>query len=331
MAPAPENAAREGSPVLANASATAPWGVSAILENETLSSLTFSSCAAFVTRTITHPLDTLKTRIQNSKRPLGLAGALREAPFLSLYRGIGVSLAFSVPALSLYLTSYDYFKRTLGRFHEGKGEGAVVVHGTSAAFAECISGFFWTPMEILKSKLQVRVDSQGNPTGVPTSALSLARDIYRNDGFRGFFKGYWISLAVFVPYTVIYFITYEQLKHHLSNLYSPRQRISQDASPPTPNKIPFGVYLVSSASAGAVAGAISNFVDVVKTRIQVGGGYESGRGMLSVVRQMYLYEGGFKAFTKGLAARVLWLAPSVTISMTVFEVLKDARARALNL
>ncbi|KAJ3101912.1 hypothetical protein HDU97_000953 [Phlyctochytrium planicorne] len=261
-------------------------------------------------------MDTLKIRIQNSKTPLSIVAAVKQAPISSLYRGIGVSLTFSVPALSLYLTSYDWCKRFLGSKH-GKGESAIVVHATAAAIAECISGFFWlvslyiekhidlpvntrTPMEVLKSKLQVRVDSFGAPSKQNTSTVGLAREIMRTEG---------------------YFITYEQLKARLSAYVASQQ--PKDGN----KKIPFSVYLLSSGTSGAIAGGISNFVDVVKTRVQVAGP-ESG-GMLTVVRHMYTNEGGIRAFTRGLLARVLWLAPSVTISMTVFEVLKDLRSTAL--
>jgi hypothetical protein len=44
------------------------------------------------------------------------------------------------------------------------------------------------------------------------------------------------------------------------------------------------------------------------------------------ITKSLMKEGGLlSTFTKGLAARVLWVTPSVMISMSVFERLKDWR------
>lgn len=53
-----------------------------------------------------------------------------------------------------------------------------------------------TPMEVMKNKLQ-----SGKALKTKT-AFSLARKIHEKEGYRGFFRGYWIGLAVFAPYTV---------------------------------------------------------------------------------------------------------------------------------
>ncbi|KAJ3148338.1 hypothetical protein HK101_002153, partial [Irineochytrium annulatum] len=296
------------------------------------------------------------TRIQNSTSPLTIATALRATPPRTLYRGVGVSLLFSVPALSVYLTSYDYFKHLLGT-RSNSGEGSIAVHAASAGIAECLSGLFWTPMEVIKSRLQCEVAAARGSSSSSSSAsvnpsrelrtMAMVRRISAESGLRGFFRGYWISLAVFVPYTVVYFVTYEQLKSGLSSAWaraagpaeaswrgsrpppllnatpaSERINAQQQVSQQQAGVTPFPIYLLSSGAAGALAGGLSNVLDVVKTRVQVTGGR-----VWVVARRMYIEEGGLRAFTRGMTARVLWLAPSVTISMTAFEVLKDWRAR----
>jgi hypothetical protein len=84
-----------------------------------------SAVAALVTRTLTHPLDTLKTRSQANVQRIG-----------GLYRGLGVSLVFSVPALSIYLSVYDGMKAQLP-------ENAMSSHAIAAASAEILSGSLW--------------------------------------------------------------------------------------------------------------------------------------------------------------------------------------------
>jgi hypothetical protein len=116
-----------------------------------------------------------------------------------------------------------------------------------------------------------------------------------------------------------YFVAYEQLKARGLKLME--QRTSSQSPSSNSN---FPVYLVSSATAGAFAGAVSNVMDVVKTRLQVAGGSQ-GVSMVAIAKEMYKNEGGLVAFTRGMMARVLWVIPSVTISMTIFEVLKERR------
>jgi hypothetical protein len=70
-----------------------------------------------------------------------------------------------------------------------------------------------TPMEVLKSKLMINSPS---PTTQPKQTpnklwnftnnrtLHLAKSILEREGWRGFMKGYWISLGVFAPYSFVY-------------------------------------------------------------------------------------------------------------------------------
>jgi hypothetical protein len=105
--------------------------------------------------------------------------------------------------------------------------------------AEMISGAFWTPLEIIKSRQQIpgltaslksmeshssltssllsdshalrrhlssiSTSSLYSDTGAvlheEVSAATIAKRIYHREGLCGFMKGYWLSLSVFVPYS----------------------------------------------------------------------------------------------------------------------------------
>ncbi|KAF9135476.1 hypothetical protein BGW39_002622 [Mortierella sp. 14UC] len=202
----------------------------------TLSNLLASSTAALCSRLCTHPLDTLKTRIQVSNSSQGLIPTFVELVRThNLYRGLPIALALSVPGLSVYLTTYDLAKDRLSRQFDSFGVDTVRNHMMSGMIAEVCSGLFWTPMEILKSKQQVENMSSdvystftGAGKSVPsstttnvssslqpsvassaansahstipkyTSTWSLARQIYRHEGLLGFYRGYFITLGVFV-------------------------------------------------------------------------------------------------------------------------------------
>jgi solute carrier family 25 (mitochondrial iron transporter), member 28/37 len=189
--------------------------------------LVFASISALVARFITHPLDTHKTLRQYASSSMNVT----PRTVLQYYNGLGVSLFFSVPATTVYLTVYDQTKLQF------KDRDSLSCHGWSAVAAEGTSAAFWTPMEVMKNKLQVHPSK---------SSLSLARSILATEGSRGFYRGYILSQMVFVPYTITYFVTYEYLKKEWK-----RKR-----------ELGVAGYILCSVVSATLAGAITNPLDV---------------------------------------------------------------------
>lgn len=254
---------------------------------------------------------------------------------MSLYDGLTVTLWLCVPALSVYLSTYDSMKRLLST-EAGWALTSPWNHLVSGCTAEVFAGIFFTPMEVIKSKLQSQhqrhrtiiqhvdhhtdMDTSSSLLLPPTALANnntdenqndttkLIRSIYIKEGVAGFYKGYWISLMVFVPQTMIYFVVYERLKLSMA--------------PGLP------AYLLCSILASTISVAMCNPLDVVKTRQQVGQENTlehtplSNNNVWSIAYHMLKTE-GWQSFTKGTFTRVVWGVPMTTISMCVFEVLKD--------
>ncbi|KAI8875005.1 mitochondrial carrier [Backusella circina FSU 941] len=256
-----------------------------------------SSVSALVARFLTYPMDTIKTRIQTDHVGYESINDVNKPRhglhrFLSLYSGLTITLLFSVPALSTYLCFYEFTKEYLST---PLGRDNLINHAISGTVAEMTAGLFFTPMEVVKSQMQIR----------PLTTKQITYAILKEDGFRGFFKGYWWSLAVFLPHTIIYFVVYEQLK-----LIMPEKN--------------FFVFFVCSTIAGCLGVVASTPFDVIKTRWQVSAQEEAYRvGPLQIAKHMYSND-GFRPFTKGMLARMAWGIPTMTISMTLFETLLDA-------
>lgn len=78
-----------------------------------------------------------------------------------------------------------------------------------------------------------------------------------------------------------------------------------------------------AAVACGFAAGVSNIVDVVKTRWQTS--VLTKNTELSSTRKIaeaMFQQGGLASFTRGMGARILWMVPSVAISMSTFEWLK---------
>ncbi|KAF9116603.1 hypothetical protein BGX27_001012 [Mortierella sp. AM989] len=332
-----------GSSVLTGSSSNPSGGnktIASTASNGTLNNLMASSIAAIVSRLCTHPLDTLKTRVQASSKPLPLLptfiSLVRDG---GLYRGLPIALTLSAPGLSVYLAAYDFSKDKFSRHFSFLGKESIFNHFASAAIAETFSGLFWTPMEVLKSKQQVEIVKLISPTTAtaskplnlataqaplpkshaPISTMELAGKIYKQEGLIGFFRGYFITLGVFVPYSMIYFATYEQLKE----LAWQRRRVKTPSNVKNGETLPFLTIASCAALATGIAGGASNVVDVVKTRWQISvlATTEENSSTRKIVSHMFR-QGGLTSFTQGMGARVLWMIPSVTISMSTYEWLK---------
>ena len=111
-----------------------------------------------------------------------------------LYRGFGVSVATLVPGSALWWGFYGTYKRTFWEAapadwrDDTKTTDAQVI-GVQVASGVCAglsSGFLTTPLDVIKTRLQVL---SGQPGGEGTNLSSTASMIYREHGALGFFRG----------------------------------------------------------------------------------------------------------------------------------------------
>lgn len=158
-----------------------------------------------------------------------------------------------------------------------------------------------TPMDVVKQRLQLYSNSKYH------GIMHCVRTIAKENGLRAFFASYPTTVLMNVPFNSVHFATYEGLKHFLSDEHGG------------------GVlqHITAGAGAGALAGFVSNPLDVVKTRIQTQGVDGSPRydSTMHVVRHIWHHEGP-KAFLKGTGARVFYFMPSAAICWTTYEGIK---------
>ena len=145
--------------------------------------------------------------------------------------------------------------------------------------------------------------------GVPRRS---AMWIVRNLGLVGLYKGASACLLRDVPFSAIYFPTYNHLKRDLFG-ESPSKKLG----------------VVQLLTAGAIAGMPAAYLttpcDVIKTRLQVEARkgetkYTSLRHCAKTVYQ----EEGFRAFFKGGPARILRSSPQFGFTLAAYEVLQKA-------
>jgi len=156
--------------------------------------------------------------------------------FHRLYRGLPIACLFHAPALSVYLSTYDYCKNYFGRTFGENSLHHPLVHLSSGVIAEVFSGVFWTPMEVVKQRLQVSAFENTNSF---KNSWDVVSSTLKSEGILGLYKGYFLTLCVFVPYSMVYFMMYERLKEWQ------QKRLGVQS-------LPFYSFVISSAIAGKI-------------------------------------------------------------------------------
>jgi solute carrier family 25 aspartate/glutamate transporter 12/13 len=134
--------------------------------------------------------------------------------------------------------------------------------------------------------------------------------IVRNLGLVGLYKGASACLLRDVPFSAIYFPTYNHLKR---DLFGESQT----------KKLGIVQLLTAGAIAGMPAAYLTTPCDVIKTRLQV----EARKGEASYTSlrhcaQTILKEEGFKAFFKGGPARIMRSSPQFGFTLAGYEFLQ---------
>ncbi|KTG33134.1 hypothetical protein cypCar_00032030, partial [Cyprinus carpio] len=253
--------------------------------------------------TCVFPIDLAKTRLQNQQNGCRLYTSMsdclmktiRSEGYFGMYRGAAVNLTLVTPEKAIKLAANDFF-----RFHLSKD-------GSSLQ----------TPMEMLKisaadggknsRKLMPQAVTPGGPVELKSpTAMQLTRQLLKEKGIAGLYKGLGATLLRDVPFSVIYF----PLFANLNNLGK------RGADGPAP----FYVSFISGCIAGSTAAVAVNPVDVIKTRLQSltrGSQEDTYSGVIDCIRKILRHEGP-TAFLKGAYCRALVIAPLFGIAQVVY-------------
>lgn len=168
---------------------------------------------------------------------------------------------------------------------------------------------FTNPLEIVKIRLQVQGELSKSLSEAALPRRSAAW-IVRNLGIVGLYKGASACLLRDVPFSAIYFPTYNHLK---KDLFGESQT----------KKLGILQLLTAGAIAGMPAAYLTTPCDVIKTRLQVEARKgESSYTSLRHCAKTIWKEEGFKAFFKGGPARILRSSPQFGFTLAAYEVLQ---------
>ncbi|KAF9206736.1 hypothetical protein BGZ59_011531 [Podila verticillata] len=132
-----------------------------------------------------------------------------------LYRGVPFALIFQVPGLALFLSTYDATKHALAQTAQATNLHAFQLHDfethlVSGMIARAAGSIVWAPMGKLQSL--AAHPSLGQAQLGLRDAFRLTKQICNSEGIAGMWSGYTKTVATLLPYTMLYFATYEHFK-----------------------------------------------------------------------------------------------------------------------
>ncbi|KAG9562250.1 hypothetical protein KCU77_g9317, partial [Aureobasidium melanogenum] len=287
--------------------------------------------AGLVSRFCIAPLDVVKIRLQLQSHSLSdplsyahhahrgpvykgtlltLKTILREEGLTGLWKG-------NVPAEGMYLAyggiQFLAYRSATQAIDELTPN--YKLPGTAVSFiAGAVAGTAATTATYPLDLLRTRFAAQGNDR-VYNSLLSSIRDISRNEGPKGFFRGLGAGIGQIVPYMGLFFAFYEALKPAFAGVSMPLESLGS-----------------GDAIAGVLASMLSKTavfpLDTVRKRLQVQGPtrakyvhknipvYETGvmRTMASI-----LAKEGVRSLYRGLTVGLIKAAPASAITMWTYE------------
>ncbi|TRM66161.1 mitochondrial carrier domain-containing protein [Schizophyllum amplum] len=225
-----------------------------------------------------------------------------------LWKGAGTSLLIGMPSATAYMLTYDHLLRIV----LPPLLPASMVPLTAGIIARSSITSIVSPLELLRTNLQSTPISTANPHTLRSVTTSL-RQLVGSQGVRSLWRGLVPTLWRDVPFSGIYWATYERLKAQLA-------RTGQEGA---------SVAFFCGATSGMTAALITSPFDVLKTRRQalVMSETASKRVSTAQVLSNIIRTEGPGALFAGLTPRMAKIAPACGIMIACFEGIGKALAR----
>ncbi|EGG18534.1 mitochondrial substrate carrier family protein [Cavenderia fasciculata] len=307
-----------------------------------------------------YPLDVVRTRLQVQGSSIvaqnfphyngtwdGLKSISRLEGYKGFYRGFINCEVGYLSSKMVYFGCYEQSKQYLKNNNFGHTSSYI-----SGALAELSSLAIWVPFDVTTQKCQI----QGK-TNKYVNAYEIFKQSYNERGVRGLYRGFGATIIRNVPYSAIWWGTYEHSKDILhkidirAKLGLPQRSTTQylavsENDHEVENEDPV-VHMFAGFTSAVISTVLCNPFDVIKTRLQTGS-YQSiinnqtttttanvsnnatsssSSSRWSIIRHSHFLQvftdtikrEGVKALWKGIVPSLITSAPYSMISIIVYE------------
>jgi solute carrier family 25 phosphate transporter 23/24/25/41 len=175
---------------------------------------------------ITYPLDFLRARVSivnkssDAKLWPMFKNVIRNEGPLALYRGLFPSILGVVPYVGMDFATYDTLKHMVPHRPDGS------IHTSWTLVCGAIGGTVGQtvsyPFELVRRRLQVQNITESLSGGASHShqrykgMTDALIKIYKQEGFRGYYRGLWPNYLKVVPSISVSFLVYEEMRKLLN-------------------------------------------------------------------------------------------------------------------
>ncbi|KZW02013.1 mitochondrial carrier [Exidia glandulosa HHB12029] len=226
-----------------------------------------------------------------------------------LWKGVGTSFVISVPSATFYMLTYDHLLRSV------LPSLSFIPPAVTPMIAGVTARTFITsavsPLELLRTNLQSTPVSPSNPHTL-RSVLRSVRSLVAERGASSLWRGLGPTLWRDVPFSGIYWATYEKLKKELLDRGFTGAKVS----------------FACGVTAGSTAAIVTSPFDVLKTRRQAllmssamtasSGGVRPPSATFPLLAQIVRTE-GVAALYAGLTPRMAKIAPACGIMIACYD------------
>ena len=248
-----------------------------------------------------YPFDTIATRIKANKHQFSsfykeIEYILKHENFKSFYRGFSSTFPCSFVSNIVYFMCYENLNKisksyldTIQTDRPYLSKLKYCIPLITSPLSELVSLMVYLPFDIVRTRLQTNL-----PEYDYKSLNQGVIQIVKAEGLIRLYKASVLYLFNTCLYVGLQMWFYELMRAAILNNYKRE----------TKNKMKFSESLISSFVVSVVATVIVNPVDVIFTRYQI---IDSNKEKLSTMKVLkdLIRDEGFKAFGKGLGAKIL--------------------------
>ncbi|KAK6933648.1 Mitochondrial substrate/solute carrier [Dillenia turbinata] len=146
-----------------------------------------------------------------------IARIVKQEGVISLWRGSHLTVKRAMLVAASQLASYDQIKETIlknGLMKEGPG-----THVTASLAAGFVAAVASTPVDVIKTRVMNMKAAGEKRVAAPTysGAFDCLVKTVRSEGFMALYKGFVPTISRQGPYTVVLFVTLEQVRKLLKD------------------------------------------------------------------------------------------------------------------
>ncbi|SSD58506.1 related to Mitochondrial carrier protein MTM1 [Saccharomycodes ludwigii] len=242
----------------------------------------------------------------------------------ALWRGLSITLLMAIPSNVVYFSGYE----TLRDYSPLNANFPTINPLVCGALARTIAATTIAPLELLKTRLQSIPSIKSNSLKIFKDLMQETKIEINSLGYKALFKGLEITLFRDVPFSAIYWGSYEFYKKNF--WVSPT---SSSNGQTNANWIHFLNSFLGGSLSGALAALITHPFDVGKTRLQISiiqnnDNKNQQQKTQNLDKNMFKYLNnirkleGITALYAGLVPRVVKVAPSCAIMISTYEISK---------